>query len=71
MRLLTYIARFATIRPMSRKPSQKSEKRSAFSVQIPPDLLERARQKSAETGVPIAFILRKALEEWVDENKKR
>ena len=56
------LLRMAEPRKKSKKPTA-----GAFSVKIPPELLEKARKKSAETGVPIAFIIRKAIEQWVAE----
>jgi predicted DNA-binding protein len=53
-----------------RKNSKKPNP-AAFSVKIPPELLEKARKKSAETGVPISFVIRKAIEQWVGEDIER
>jgi predicted DNA-binding protein len=39
-----------------------------MTVRLPPDLHEKARAKSARTGVAIAFIIRRALENWVKED---
>lgn len=50
---------------MAKTPKKTAEKLSAISVRIPPELLERLRKKTDETGVPISFVVRKALEEWV------
>jgi predicted DNA-binding protein len=48
----------------------KAEKTASISVKLPPELLEKARQKSESTGVPISFVVRKALEEWTAELSK-
>lgn len=57
---------------MARKTTGRQAATDAISVKVPPDLLKKVREKSAETGVPISFVVRKALEEWVvDEGKKR
>lgn len=42
---------------------------STLTVKLPSDLHERAIEKSGATGVAIAFVVRKALEEWTDEKK--
>lgn len=52
---------------MPRSAKESKNQQAAFSVKIPPDLLKKVRQKSAETGVAIAFVIRKALEEWVNK----
>lgn len=44
----------------AKKPTLKP-----ISFRLPEDLLEKVRQKSEETGVPMSFVVRKALEEWV------
>jgi len=36
-------------------------------VRIPFDLHEKAKAKSQETGVTISFVVRQALEKWVEE----
>lgn len=53
---------------MAKEAKQPTEMTKAISVKLPLDLLDKARDKSAATGVPISFVVRKALEEWI---KKR
>lgn len=45
----------------------EKEKLVSISVKVPVALLEDARQVSADTGVTISFIVRKAIERWVKE----
>lgn len=47
----------------------KEKKRKLFSLEIPPELLEQAQKKSAETGIKISFIIRKAIADWVKTNQ--
>lgn len=45
----------------------KQEKtQSVITVRLPDELLEKARQVSNETGVSISFVVRKAIETWVN-----
>jgi predicted DNA-binding protein len=37
-------------------------------IQLSPELHRRARIKSAETGRPIADVVREALRKWVDSD---
>ncbi len=48
---------------------KKSAPKYAIPVQvrIPFDLHEKAKAKSQETGVTLSHVIRKALEEWVEE----
>ncbi len=39
-----------------------------LSIRIPAELHDKARAKSQETGITIAFIVRKALERWVESD---
>ncbi len=45
------------------QPAKEMDK--SISVKVPIELLEKARKKSAESGVTLSFVVRKALEEWV------
>jgi len=37
----------------------------AIRLEVPREVRDRARVKSEATGVPVAYVLRKALTEWV------
>lgn len=50
--------------------AEKKAPLKPISFRLPDDLLAKARQKSEETGVPISFVVRKALEEWTAELSK-
>lgn len=39
-----------------------------LSVRIPADLRDKARAKAHKTGITLAHVVRKALEEWVEED---
>jgi predicted DNA-binding protein len=52
---------------VANKEKQKKEMNKSISVKLPDDLLEKARDKSANTGVALSFVVRKALEDWVRE----
>lgn len=41
-----------------------------ISVKLPADLLKKAKKKSQDTGIPISFIVRQALEKWVMGDKE-
>lgn len=38
-----------------------------LTVRLPAELLDQTRAKSQETGIPIAHVVRKALEDWVED----
>lgn len=38
-----------------------------LSVRVPIEILEEARAKSIRTGIKLAFVVREALEAWVEE----
>lgn len=38
---------------------------TAISIRLPTELQEQAKETSERTGVPISFVVRKALEDWV------
>lgn len=42
---------------------------TAISIRLPTDLYEQAKETSERTGVPVSFVARKALEEWVKQMK--
>jgi len=46
----------------------KKEMDKSISVKVPAELLEKAREKSASTGIALSFIVRKAIEDWTKEN---
>jgi predicted DNA-binding protein len=46
----------------------KKEMDKSISVKVSTELLEKAREKSANTGIALSFIVRKAIEDWVKEN---
>ena len=52
-------------------PAKKADKEgtTAISIRLPTDLQIKAREKSERTGVPISFVIRKALEEWVNKRE--
>jgi predicted DNA-binding protein len=52
---------------MANKPKKKAAEpgMTAISVRIPTQLQIDSKEKSERTGVPISFVVRKALEEWV------
>lgn len=52
---------------VGKKGKPKKEMDKSISVKVSSDLLEKARQKSEETGVSLSFIVRKAIEDWVNE----
>lgn len=41
-----------------------------ITLEVPRQLRDDARRASATTGIPVAFILRQALEAWVKEQQK-
>jgi len=46
--------------------NQEKQEVEGFLTRYPADILEKARTKSKRTGISIAFVLNKALEEWVE-----
>ena len=42
----------------------------ALSVKLPRELRDKAAAKSEETGISISFVVRKALEDWVNQVKE-
>jgi predicted DNA-binding protein len=52
---------------VAKKEKQKKEMNKSISVKLSDDLLEKARDKSANTGVALSFVVRKAIEDWVSE----
>jgi predicted DNA-binding protein len=45
----------------------KKEMDKSISVKVPAELLEKAREKSANTGIALSFVVRKAIEDWINE----
>lgn len=41
----------------------------ALSTKLPKDLRDAANAKSKRTGVPVSFVIRKRLEEWIKEEQ--
>lgn len=41
-----------------------------LSVRLPKELYEKAKAKSKRTGVTLAFVVRKALENWIEPEQK-
>ena len=41
----------------------------SMTIKLPADLRDAANEKSRTTGTPVAFVVRKALEAWVAEEK--
>jgi hypothetical protein len=64
---ILFIAIFLVVKQKDKKKENLTEQ---FSVKLPISLLEKVREKSARTGISIAFVLRRALEEWVQEKQK-
>lgn len=52
---------------MAKKEKQQSEMDARLSIKLPSELLNKAREKSAKTGVSISFVVRKAIEGWIKE----
>ena len=52
----------------SQKQSDQKQMDVAISVKLPRYLRDKANQKSEKTGVSISFIVRKAIEDWVNED---
>jgi predicted DNA-binding protein len=52
---------------MSKKNEKAVEMDKMISVKLPAELLEKARQKSGETGVSLSFVVRKAVEAWTED----
>ena len=48
------------------KEESTTEMDARLSIKLPTDLLEKVREKSAQTGISISFIVRKVLEDWVN-----
>jgi predicted DNA-binding protein len=45
----------------------RKEMDKSISVKVPAELLEKARDKSATTGITLSFVVRKAIEDWVNQ----
>jgi len=45
----------------------KKEMDKSISVKVSAELLEKARDKSANTGITLSFVVRKAIEDWVNQ----
>jgi predicted DNA-binding protein len=52
---------------VANKEQTKKEMDKSISVKVSADLLEKARDKSANTGITLSFIVRKAIEDWVNQ----
>ena len=50
-------------------PDEPRDKQT-LSVQVDKELARRAKIKAAQTGKPMAEVMREALEEWTKENGK-
>lgn len=51
--------------------AKDKEMDASISVKLPSDLRDKAREKSEKTGVSLSFIVRKALEDWINEENKK
>jgi len=54
----------------SQKQSDQKQMDVSISVKLPRQLRDKANQKSEKTGVSISFVVRKAIEDWVNEPEK-
>jgi predicted DNA-binding protein len=52
---------------LGRPPKAEGGMDVQVSIKLPASLRDAASEKSARTGVAVAFIVRKCLEEWVRE----
>jgi hypothetical protein len=50
---------------VTKKETKKKAELQPFSIKLPTDLLAKVREKSAETGISMTFIIRRALEDWI------
>lgn len=48
--------------------SREREMDVSISVKLPSTLRDLSRQKSERTGVPLSFIVRRALEDWINDS---
>ncbi len=54
---------------MKEKISKEMDK--SISVKLPDSLLKKARKKSKDTGIALSFVVRKAIEDWVNDTAKK
>ncbi len=53
------------------KTNTEKEMDVSLTVKLPSKLRDKAREKSENTGVSISFVVRKAIEEWVNGDSKK
>ncbi len=53
-----------------KKEAKEKQMNAALSIKLPLELRDKAVEKSKKTGVALSFIIRKALEDWLNEDKK-
>jgi predicted DNA-binding protein len=51
----------------TKKITKDKEMDVSVTIKLPADLRSKARRKSADTGVTLSFVVRKAIETWVNE----
>jgi|GEM_PF-6203418 predicted DNA-binding protein len=49
------------------QPETANDPTVQMPVKMPKSLRDAAAEKSKQTGVPIAFVVRKAIENWIKE----
>jgi excinuclease UvrABC nuclease subunit len=54
-----------------KRTATDDESGTYLTVKLPADLRREARLKSADTGVTLSFVIRKAIEAWVKEPVKK
>jgi predicted DNA-binding protein len=52
----------------TKKITKDKEMGVSVTIKLPADLRSKARRKSADTGVTLSFVIRKAIEAWVNES---
>lgn len=52
------------------KKTRKPQQIQAFPVKLPKELHSRAMIKSEQTSIPVAVVIRAALEQWVEGKLK-
>jgi predicted DNA-binding protein len=55
----------------TKKTAKDKEMDVSVTIKLPADLRREARLKSADTGVTLSFVIRKAIEAWVKEPVKK
>jgi predicted DNA-binding protein len=51
----------------TKKTAKDKEMGVSLTIKLPADLRKKARLKCADTGITLSFVLRKAIEAWVNE----